>query len=109
MLLLEEFFRDKEPVYQEACSLCVMKEIENSVQLAVRFFDRDEFYKVESIIESRSDADLHLIGWEKDGIGGRIKHSFGYWVVSGKVNKVIRFMKKRFKVVFSGHHRVKEE
>lgn len=99
VLLLEEFFKDKESVYQEACSHCVMEELDRSVQLAVKHFAKDEFYEVVSIIDARSDADLQLMGWEKGGVKGWINRRFGYKVFSYIVSRSAGFIKKRVRRV----------
>ena len=102
VLLIEEFFRDKEFVYQEACSRCVMEELERSLQLAVKYFAKDEFYDVVSIVDARSDADLQLIGWEKNGVKGWINKRFGYRVFYSIVSRVIRTIRKQGRRVFGG-------
>lgn len=99
VLLLEEFFKDKEAIYQEACSRCVMEEIDRSLQLAIKHFAKDEFYEVVSIIDARSDTDLQLIGWEKNGVKGWINRRFAYKVLSRAVNRAIRYINKRVKRV----------
>ena len=100
VLLIEAFFRDKEFVYQEACSRCVMEELERSLQLAVKYFAKDEFYEVVSILDARSEADLQLIGWEKNGVKGWINKRFGYRVFYSIVSKAIGTIRKRSRRVF---------
>ncbi len=99
VLLLEEFFKDKEALYQESCSRCVMEELKRSLQLAVKYFAIDEFYEAVSVVEARSDAELRMIGWERNGVKGWINLRFGYMVLSRTMSRAIRFVKKRVKRV----------
>ena len=99
VLLIEDFFRDKEAVYQEACSRCVMAELERSLQLVFKYYAKDEFYEVVSILDARSDDDLQLIGWEKKVVKGWLNHRFGYRVLSRTVSRATRFIKKRVRGV----------
>lgn len=94
VLLLEDFFKDKEAVYQEACSRCVMEELERSLQLAVKYFAKDEFYEAVSVVDTRSDAELQMIGWERNGVKGWINRRFGCKVFSRIVSRAAGFIKK---------------
>ena len=99
VLLLEEFFRDKESVYQKECSRCVMEELERSMLSAVRCLARRDYYELSDIVNGRSDADLQLIGWEKEGLRGRIEHSFGYMVFSRMTKRIVRILRERLRSI----------
>ena len=100
LLSLEQFFRDKEPIYQKECSRCVMAQLEYYLQASVAYFSKDNFNHVADMIDDRCDADLKLIGWERSGIKGWLNHRFCYRVFLRYKKKAIRFIKRLFKTVF---------
>lgn len=97
LLFLEQFFRDKEPVYQQECSRCIMEQLEYYKKVAITFFFKDEFYRVVNIIDSRSETDLKLIGWKKRGVKGWLMHSFEFGVLVRYINRTIRFIRRQVK------------
>ena len=101
LVFLEQFFKDKESVYQQECSRCIMEQLEYYLQASIAYSSREEFNRVVSLIDNRSDADLELIGWKKRGVRGWAKHCFGYMVLSRYKNRAIRFIKRRLTTVFS--------
>ena len=101
VLLLEQFFRDKEIVYQKECSRCVMEQLESNLQAAVSFCSKDDFLRIANVIDSRDAADRKSIGWEKSGLKGWMMHSLGFYLYSQKKNRAIRFIRKRVKAFFS--------
>ena len=106
VLLLEEFFRDKETDYQEACSHCVMEELERSLQTAIECRAKDEYNKVGSIVRGRSESEMQLIGWENHGLKGWIKQRYGYIILSRRIHKVIRSFKKRIRGLLGSSSRI---
>ena len=102
LLFLEQFFKDKEPVYQQECSRCIMEQLEYYKKAAITFFFKDEFYRVVNIIDSRSETDLKLIGWKKRGVKGWLMHRFEFGVLDRYINRGIRFIRKKVKA-FSRH------
>ena len=100
VLSLEQFFGDKELVYQKECTRCVMEQLEFYLRATVAFSFKEEYYQVVDLIEKRNDTDLKLIGWEKSGLRGWMKHHFGCMVFSHYKNKAIRFFKRKVKAVF---------
>jgi len=99
VLFLEEFFRNKEIVYQKECSRCIMEQLANNIQAAISYRDKDEYNHVVDIIKSRSDSELKLIGWNKNSLLERVRHCYGYIVFSRRVGKMIRGIRKRVKAV----------
>lgn len=95
LLQLEHFFADKETVFRDACSRCVTEELRNSLQLAVKHSDRDEYYRIVSMIDGRRDEDLQWIGWSK-GVKGWIKHRYGYIILSRSVAAFFKAIKEKF-------------
>lgn len=100
LLFLEQFFRDKEIVYQKECSRCIMEQLENNLRAAVYYSSKDEYNHVVNIIDGRDKADLELIGWTRNGMKGRMKHHYVSSLLSQRIDKTIRFLKKRAKAVF---------
>ena len=96
---LERFFKDKEAVYQKECARCVMEQLEFNLQAALDYSDKDECNDIIEIIDSRSDADLKLINWEKKGIKGWVMHRYVYMKIGRLKFRSIRFMKKRWKAM----------
>lgn len=101
LLFLEEFFRDKEIVYLKECSRCIMEQLENNLQAAVHYSSQEEYNHVVRIIDGRDDADLELIDWNRSGIKGWMKHHYVFSLLSHRIDKSIRFIRKRAKAVFS--------
>ncbi len=100
LLFLEQFFRDKEIVYQKECSRCIMEQLENNLRAAVYYSSKDEYNHVVSIIDGRDKADLELIGWTKNGMKGWMRHHYVSSLLSHRIDKTIKFIKKRAKAVF---------
>ena len=90
VLLLEEFFRGKEQVYQIECARCVMEHLLLTLRTALSCPDNSEYYVIVEIIDKRSDADLQLIGWRKKGVKRWITHHF---VLMKFYHKSIQFLK----------------
>ena len=99
LLSLEQFFRDKESIYQIECSRCVMEQLEYYLQASIAYSSKEEFNHVIGLIDNRSDADLDLIGWEKQGIRGWAKHCFGYMVLMRYKKRAVRFIKRHLTAV----------
>ena len=102
LLFLERFFLDKEVVFQKECSRCIMEQLLNNLQTAVSYSSEEEYNRVVSIIDGRDDADLKLIGWERSGLKGWLKHRYVYSWLSHKKEKAIRFIRKRVRGVLHG-------
>ena len=100
ILSLEQFFVDKETVYQKECARCVMDQLEYNRQVTLAYSAKEEFYCVVSLMDDRDDSDLQLFGWMKNGLKGWWQHSYGYSSLSYKMRKAIRVIRKRMKVVF---------
>ena len=100
LLSLEQFFRDKEFVFQKECSRCVMEQLNYYLQASIAYSSKQEFDHVVGLIDNRSDADLDFIGWEKRGVRGWAKHCFGYMVLLRYKNRAIRFIKRHLSAIF---------
>lgn len=103
LLFLEQFFGDKEPVYLQECSRCVMEQLEYYKKAAITFFFKDEFYRVVNIIDSRVETELKIIGWKKKGVKGWLLHRFEFGVLVRYINRAIRFIRRQVKA-FSHHN-----
>ena len=97
VLLLEQFFQDKESVYQKACSKIVMEQLEYNLQAAVTHSNKEEFYRIAAIIRGRDDADLKLIGWKRNDVRDWVKHHYCHMVLAHQRKRAISAIKKRIK------------
>ena len=94
VLSLEQFFRDKEPVYRQGCARCVLEQFRYNLQAAVVFKDKGEYYRVLETIHQRQGRKKGPFGW--------IKSRYGYQVMVRQKNRAVRFLRKRYaKVVDS--------
>ena len=101
LLSLEQFFLNKERVYLKECSRCIMEQLENNLRAAVCYSSKDEYNHVVSIIDGRDNTDLELIGWTRNGVKGWMKHHYVSSLLSHRIDKTIRFIKKLVKAVLS--------
>ena len=97
VLLLEQFFKDKETVYQKECVKCVMKQLECNLRTTLVLFSKDEFYEVVSDIDGRSYNDWEIIGWKKTGIKGWLMHNYRCMRLNLLKERTVRFVKKMLK------------
>lgn len=96
-LLIEQFFKDKEPDYLKESTRCVMEQMDRCIKTSLAYSLKDSFYEIVRIIDSRSDDDIRLIGWEKNGIKGWYLHNYYTMRLDWRINKTIRFAKRKLK------------
>lgn len=101
LLSFEQFFKDKEPVYQRESAWCVMEQLEFNLQTALDYSDKDEYYDIVSIIDGRSDADWKLINWKKKGIKKWMIQYYNCMKLVWLRNRAIRYVKKRWKKIIT--------
>lgn len=88
VLLLERFFKDKDPIYQKECSRCIIEQLHLNLWAALDFWDRKEYYHALRILRSRHGGD------NKKGLSGWIRSRYGWKVLSRIKNNVKHFISK---------------
>ena len=76
LFLMEQFFNDKESVYQKECARCVVEQLVFNLHATLSFSDKSEYKDIVGRIDKRSDDELRQIGWKKTGLKGWIIHHF---------------------------------
>ena len=76
MQSLEEFFKDKESVYKDACTRCVMEQLVYNRRLALKYSSKEEFDATVKMIDKRSANDMSYIGWRRKGLVGWLTHNY---------------------------------
>lgn len=81
LLLLEQFFSDKEPVYQQECARCIIEQLRYNMAVAVECKDRNEYYRLLDDVQRRD--------------GDRGDKSFSLWIKSRYFWKALSRSKKQ--------------
>lgn len=100
VLFLEQFFQNKDSVYQKESTRCVMEQLICYMNATIAFSFKEEYYHVVSLIENRDETELKQIGWEKRGVKGWMRHHFGFMVFSRYKEKAIRIIKRHLEALF---------
>lgn len=101
VLLLEQFFKDKDTIYRKGCTHCLMEQLVYNLRATVTYSAKEDYYDLIRIIDSRSDADFSSIGWKKCGVRAWARHHYSYMLMLQKRDRAIRFLKKRLRALFS--------
>ena len=96
-LLSEQFFKDKESKFFKESTRCVMEQMDRCIKTSLAYSIKDSFYEIVRIIDSRSDDDLHLIGWKKNEIKGWYLHKYNTMRLGWLIKKTIHFTKRKIR------------
>ena len=94
VLVIEQYFLDKEPVDRQEATRCVLEQLQYNLQAAVAFKDRGEYYRVLEMIHHRQGRKKGPCGW--------IKTRYGYQVMAWQKRRVARFIRKRYAKAVDG-------
>ena len=101
LLALEQFFEDKEQVFRDECARCVVEQMSFNLKVMLKYSYKEEFHNVVTLLDTRSDEDLDIIGWNKTGIKGLFQHNYTYMKMKWLKDKCVGFIKRRWNVLLN--------
>lgn len=97
VLLLEQYFQDKEEIYRRAISRCVIRQLDYNYQTALKYSAKDTFYDVVNYLDDRNADAYSIIGWRRSGLKGWINHHFFFMNCYRKIVGLIGPIRKKLK------------
>ncbi len=94
VLLLEQFFADKERVFQEECARCVKEQLKLSMQAAIANRSRVRYYYLLSEFNCRNKVEIEQRGWASR-TKAWVKSRWSYIMSSRWIVKTFRSIKNR--------------